>query len=58
MPKKIILPSGAVEIVDTPEEIQSKDKLKTKKKASDLTDAQVKELIFEIAKKLNLIKDE
>lgn len=58
MPQKINLPSGAVEIVDTPEEKQSKNKHKTKKKASDLTDAEVKELVFQIAKKLNLISDE
>lgn len=58
MPKKINLPGGAIEIVDTPEEKQSKDKLKTRKKASDLTDTEIKELVFEIAKKLNLISNE
>lgn len=58
MPQKVKHPSGAVEIVDTPEEKQSKNKLKTRKKAADLTDADVKELVFEIAKKLNLIPNE
>ena len=58
MPKKINLPGGAVEVVDTPEEKQSKNRLKTRKKASDLSDAEVKELVFEIAKKLNLIPNE
>ncbi len=58
MPKTIKHANGAVEIVDTPDEKQSKNKLKTRKKAADLTDAEVKELVFEIAKKLNLIADE
>lgn len=58
MPQKVKHPSGAVEIVDTPQEKQSKDKLKTRKKASDLSDADAKELIFELAKKFNLIPNE
>lgn len=58
MPQKVKHLSGAVEIVDTPQEKQSKDKLKTRKKASDLTDAEVKELVFELAKKFNLIPNE
>lgn len=55
MPEKITYPNGTIEIIDTPEEKQSKDKLKMRKKASDLTDTEIKELVFEIAKKLNLI---
>ena len=55
MPKKINLPNGAVEIVDTPEELEMKEKHKSKKKPSDLTDDEVKALVFEMAKKLNLI---
>lgn len=55
MPQKIIHPSGAIELIDTPQERQSKEKLKTAKKATDLSDAEVKELVFELAKKFNLI---
>ncbi len=58
MPEKITYPNGTIEYIDTAKEKQSKEKLKTKKKASDLTDIEAKELIFEIAKKLNLIPNE
>ena len=55
MPKKIKLLSGAYEIVDTDDEKNSKAKHKAKKKPADLTDGDVKELIWEIAKKLNML---
>lgn len=58
MPEKYIHSSGAVEKIDTVQEKQSKEKLKTRKKASDLTDAEIKELVFELAKKFNLIPNE
>ncbi len=53
--KKIKLPSGAIEYVDTAEEKESKKKYRTKKKPSDLTDAQVKELVFALARRANLL---
>ncbi len=52
---RIILPGGAIEYRDTPDEKASKEKYKTKKKPSDLTDAQVKELTFELARRANLL---
>lgn len=58
MSERIEYSSGAVEYIDTAEEKQSKEKHKAKKKAADLTDAEVKELVFKIAKKLNLISNE
>ena len=53
--KKIILPNGAIEYVDTEEEKESKKKFKAKKKASDLTDIDIKELVFKLAKKANIL---
>jgi len=53
--KKIIHPSGAIEYVDTQEEKESKEKYKTKKKGSDLTDSEVRNLVYLLAKKENLI---
>jgi len=53
--KTIIHNSGAIERVDDENEEKSKEKYKTKKKGSDLTDAQIKDLVFELAKRANLI---
>ena len=53
--KRIVLPNGAIEYRDTAEEMESKENLKAKKKASDLTDTDAKELIFKLAKKFNLL---
>ena len=50
-----ILKSGAIEYVATEEEKASKEKHKTKKSGKDLTDAQVKDLVYQLAKKANLI---
>jgi len=50
-----IIHTTAIEFIDTDEEEKSKDKYKTKKKGSDLTDAQIKDLVFELAKRANLI---
>jgi len=47
--------SGGLEFIPDAKEKESKDKLKTKKKGSDLSDAQVKELVFELARRANLI---
>lgn len=55
MPRKITNPSGAIEIIDTAEEKQSKEKFKAIKKAEDLTNKEIGELVYEIAKKLNLL---
>ena len=48
-------PSGAIEKVPDETEKKSKDKYKTKKKGSDLSSAEVKDLVFELAKRNNLI---
>ena len=55
MPKRIENQSGAIEYIDTAEEKQSKEKHKAKKKGADLTLDEVKELVYLIAKKLNLL---
>ena len=53
--RKIKHTSGAIEIVLTEEEIQLKDKLKAKKKAADLTDTDIKDLIWHLAKEAKLL---
>ncbi len=53
--KKIVIKGGAIEYIPTEEELVSKDKFKAKKKASDLTDSDIKELVFKLAKKANLL---
>jgi len=53
--RKIIYPSGAIEYVDTEEEANSKEKYKTKKEPADLTIQDLQELIYELAKRANLI---
>jgi hypothetical protein len=55
MPQKITHNSGAVELVDTKEEIAEKKKYKAIKKPKDLNEDEMKELVYKIAKKLNLI---
>lgn len=52
--KKITYKSGAVEYVPDESEQKIKDKYQGKK-AKDLTDSQVKELVYELAKRANLI---
>ena len=42
--------SGAIEYVPGKKEKDSKEKYKTVKKAADLTDTQVKELVYKLAK--------
>jgi len=55
MPKKITLPNGAVEYIPTNEELLSQNKFKGKKPA-DLTIPELKELIYMVAKHLNLLE--
>jgi len=55
MPKKIILPNGSIEYVDTPKEGESKKKYKAKKKATDLTTKDLQELVYELARRANLL---
>ena len=55
MPRKVELPSGAIEYIDTPDEKTNKAALKGKK-ASDLTLNELKDLVYKIAKQLNLIE--
>jgi len=55
MPRKIRLQSGAYEWVDTKEEAESKKKFKAKKKGSDLTSAEIKDLVYKLAKGARLI---
>lgn len=52
--KKIIHKTGAIEFVSDKKEQEFKDKYKDKKPA-DLTDKQVKELVYKLAKRANLI---
>ena len=52
--KRIKHPSGAYEFVPDEKEQASKDKYKGKK-AKDLTDAQIKELVYELAKRAGLV---
>ncbi len=53
--RKYLMPSGAIEYRDTEEEKESKDKFKDKKKASDLTDTDVREIVFKLAKQAHLL---
>ena len=53
--KKITYPNGTIEWISNEQEKASKDKYETINKGSDLTDAQVKDLVYELAKKENLI---
>lgn len=53
--KTITHKSGATEKVADDNELASKDKYKEKKKASDLSGSDVKELVYEMAKLHNLI---
>lgn len=55
MPKKIDLPNGATEYVDTSDEKNTKIAFKDKK-AADLSLNEVKDLVYKIAKRLNLIE--
>lgn len=54
MPDKIIHKSGAIEHIATPKEKAIKAKHKDKK-AADLSTADLKELVYELAKQANLI---
>ena len=54
--KRVELPSGSYEYIDSPEEKLIKSKVKDKKAANDLTDTQVKDLVYIMAKKQGLIK--
>jgi len=47
--------SGAIEYIPSEDEKKFKDKYKDKKKGSDLTDAQTKELVYETLESFNLI---
>jgi len=53
--RKITHKNGTIEFVPDEQEQASKDKLKTKKKGSDLSSAEVKDLVYELAKRANLI---
>ena len=53
--KRTIVPGGAIEYIPTDEEKTSKKKYKARKKASDLTDADLKELVYALAKRFNLL---
>ncbi len=53
--KKTTLKSGAIEYLPTEEEKTSKEKYKAAKKASDLTDSDLKDLVYKLAKKANLL---
>jgi hypothetical protein len=53
--KKRTLKNGGIEYTKSDEETTSKDKLKAVKKPSDLKDSDVKELVYLLAKKNNLI---
>jgi len=53
--KTIRSQSGAIENLPDEEELASRDKYKTKKKGSDLSDADIKDLVFQLAKRGNLI---
>ncbi len=55
MPRKIELPSGAIEYVDTLDEKANKTTFKGKK-AADLSNNDLKDLVYKIAKHLNLIE--
>ena len=52
---KITLPGGAIEYRDTADEKASKEKYKAKKKAADLTNKDMQELIYKLAKLANLL---
>jgi len=54
MPDKIFHRSGAIEQVETDGEKSLRRKLKNKKRAADLTDDEVREIVFELAKQAKL----
>lgn len=53
--RKITLPNGAIQWIDTEEEKTSKKKYKAKKKPADLTNKDLQELVYELAKRANLL---
>jgi len=56
MPRKIKLKSGGYEWIDTKAEKESKEKYKkAKKDATKLTTKDLQELVFELARRANLI---
>jgi hypothetical protein len=53
--KKVTLSGGGLEYVHSDEDKQVKENLKAVKKASDLKDSDVKNLVYQLAKQANLI---
>ena len=53
--KKTITKGGAIELIETAEEKAGKDKYKAVKKAADLSSSQMKDLVYVLAKRANLL---
>lgn len=53
--EKIIRPNGAIEYIFTAKEKTRRKKFRSKKNGSTLTLDEVKELVFELARKENLL---